>query len=291
MDNNNFYFKNIENIYDNAGYFKRYGLDVWLTIIIIIVMMGIFLYFHTLNNLKVIRANWDTEQCNPLYFPYVPLINPDPNKTPGKQIADHFEKCTTDGIKDITSNQISNIFSKFNVFHDIHHEFGSFSGMFSTLIKTLITLLVEFISKILDIIQKILIGFTRYAQTIKDLFNKFLGFIVTNFYILLEVINIGIGIVLNFATIMTVTVVTPLLITLTGELIAALTMYLIGLALSWLAWLGIPEIFFAAAAAFTLTAVGTAILLTLALFFGGLLIEIQNKARQSAFGSKKVSTN
>lgn len=284
MDKNNFYFKNIENIYSHSGYFKRYGLDVWLTIIIIVVMFAIILYFHTLNNLKVIRAKWDTEQCNPFYLPYVPLINPDPNKTPGKQIADHFEKCTTDGIKDITSGQISNIFSEFNVFHDIQNEFGSFSSMFSILLKSLVTLLVEFISSILDIIQKILIGFIKYGQTIKDLFNKFLGFIVTNFYILMEVINIGIGIVLNFATIMTVTVSTPLLITLTGEIIAALALYVIGLALAWLAWLGIPEVFFAAAAAIAITAAGTAILLTLSLFFGALLIKIQNRAKKNSVG-------
>lgn len=286
MDENKFYFKNIENIYSNSGYFKRYGLDVWLTIIIIIVMLAIFLYFHTLNNIQIIRANWDNEKCNPLYLLYVPLIDPDPNTTPDKQIVEHFEKCTEDGIKDITSNQISNIFSQFNILNDIHNDFNSFSGVFSKLMKTLFTLLVKFISEIVDIIQKILMGFIRYAQTIKDLFDKFLGILVTNFFILMEVINIGIGIILNFASIMTVTVVTPLLITLTGEIIMALSFFVIGLAFSaifFLAWLA-PG-FFGIAAAITLTAVGTAILLGLALFFGALLIKIQQNVKKNSFSS------
>ena len=113
----------------------------------------------------------------------------------------------------------------------------------------------------------------------------------------MEVINIGIGIVLNFASIMTVTVVTPLLITLTGEILTAFTLFVIGLALMALVWIPFAGPFLYAsgvafegiAAATTLTAVGTALLLALALFFGALLIKIQNDAKEKSFGSSVLS--
>ena len=46
------YFNTIENLYINAGYFKRYGLDIFITVIIIIIMLSIFAYLNTLNNLQ-----------------------------------------------------------------------------------------------------------------------------------------------------------------------------------------------------------------------------------------------
>ena len=288
MDNN-FYLKNLNEIYNNSGYFKRYGLDVWLTIIIIVIMLSVFAYFHTLNNLRIIRANWDTEKCNPLYFPLVPLINPDPNKPAGKQISDHFETCINNGIKDITTGHVSNMFDKMNIFNSIFNEFGKFSSFFSSIIKTLLTQLMEFIEMIINIVLKFLTGITQYLIKIKDLFYKFLGIILTGFYILLELINICIGIVLNFATILTVTVVTPLTITFVSTLLSSIVFFAIAAATAALAIFGVPEFFIGIAVVFLATAVSTGILIAIALVFGGGLIDIQNRAKKKAFAAPIIS--
>jgi len=274
---NKLYFNNINNIYSDSGYFKRYGLDVWLTIIIVIVMLCIFGYFHTLNNLQIVRANWDTEKCNLIYYPFVPLINPDPNKTPEKQISDHMHQCITEGIKDVTSGHVTNMLGKFNVFNDIKQEFNGFSGMFSSLTKSLFESLLQFIMSIFSIIQKVLIGFTRYAQKIKDLFGKLLGFLVTNFFILLEVMNLGIAFILNYATILTVTVTMPLMATFLGEVVIAILMFI----LSYLPFVG-WWFFLPIAIASTIAAASTLVLLIISGLFGVVLIKIQDKTKVNA---------
>jgi hypothetical protein len=281
---NKFYFNNINNIYSDSGFFKRYGLDIWLTIIIVIVMLCIIGYFHTLNNLKIVRANWDTEKCNPMYYPYVPLINPDPNKTPEKQITDHIQQCVTEGIKEVTNDHISNMLGKFNVFNDIKHEFSSFSGMFSSLIKWLFNALMEFIMAIVSIIQKVLIGFTRYAQTIKDLFGKLLGILVTNFFILIELMNLGIAFILNYATILMITVTMPLMASFLGEVVIAILMFILS-NIPFVGW----SFFLPIAMAATAAAASTLVLLIISMVFGVALILLQNKTKEKAFASPTLS--
>ena len=281
---NKLYFNNINNIYSDSGYFKRYGLDVWLTIIIVIVMLCIFGYFHTLNNLQIVRANWDTEKCNPIYYPYVPLINPDPNKTPEKQISDHMHQCITEGIKDVTSGHVTNMLGKFNVFNDIKQEFNGFSGMFSSLTKSLFESLLQFIMSIFSIIQKVLIGFTRYAQKIKDLFGKLLGFLVTNFFILLEVMNLGIAFILNYATILMITVTMPLMASFLGEVVIAILMFILS-NIPFVGW----SFFLPIAMAATAAAASTLVLLIISMVFGVALILLQNKTKEKAFASPTLS--
>ena len=281
---NKLYFNNINNIYSDSGYFKRYGLDVWLTIIIVIVMLCIFGYFHTLNNLQIVRANWDTEKCNPIYYPYVPLINPDPNKTPEKQISDHMHQCITEGIKDVTSGHVTNMLGKFNVFNDIKQEFNGFSGMFSSLTKSLFESLLQFIMSIFSIIQKVLIGFTRYAQKIKDLFGKLLGFLVTNFFILLEVMNLGIAFILNYATILMITVTMPLMASFLGEVVIAILMFILS-NIPFVGW----SFFLPIAMAATAAAASTLVLLIISMVFGVALILLKNKTKEKAFASPTLS--
>ena len=93
MDKDIDYFKNINKIYNKVSYFQRNGLDVFLTIIIIICMIAAIVYFTLLNNLQKIRANWEIERCNPIYMPFVSIINPDPNKTPDQQVSDNINNC------------------------------------------------------------------------------------------------------------------------------------------------------------------------------------------------------
>ena len=168
----------------------------------------------------------------------------------------------------------TNMLGKFNVFNDIKQEFNGFSGMFSSLTKSLFESLLQFIMSIFSIIQKVLIGFTRYAQKIKDLFGKLLGFLVTNFFILLEVMNLGIAFILNYATILTVTVTTPLMASFIGAVAIAILMFLLASILPFAWWF-----FFPVAIASTITAASTLVLLIIAGIFGVVLIKIQDKTK------------
>jgi len=276
-------FNTIENLYINAGYFKRYGLDIFITIIIIIIMLAIFAYFNTLNNLQIIRANWDSEKCNPVYFPYVPLINPDKSKTPQQQISDHVKDCINEGIKDITNDNIKPFFGKLDFFNTIHSEFGKFMSMLYSLLKWLIGEILYLINIVLSLIQKTFSGFIRYIQTIRDIIHKLYGVLVTNIFILLEVFNLGMAIVLNMAVFATITVMTPLIASFLVEFTLALGFFLLadGYLLSFfLAWLS--PAFYTAAAVCALSAAATLVLIILVGIVMIALVHIENDAHRKA---------
>ena len=277
------YFNTIENLYINAGYFKRYGLDIFITVIIIIIMLSIFAYLNTLNNLQIIRANWDSEKCNPVYFPYVPLINPDKSKTPQQQISDHVKDCINENIKDITSDNIKPFYGTFDFFSTIQGEFEKFMNMLYSLLKWLISEIMYLIEMVLSLIQKTFSGFTRYIQAIRDILNKLSGVLVTNIFILLEVFNLGMAVVLNMAVFASISVMTPLMMQFMTTFILGLGYLLIGLGFAgsvFLAWLAPPC--YAMAATLAISTAATLVLIILLGIVMTALGHIENDAHRKA---------
>lgn len=279
--NNNSINKSINKIYTDATFSNRYGLDIFITTISIIVLVGLFLYFHTINNLQVIKANWSNEKCNPRYFPFIPIINPDPNMSPTTQIADHMKKCITNGIKYTTEEQLKPFFAKFDILNELSGVVNKFTGLFYGIIKYLFHMLLTLIEYVISFIHKIFSGITRYLIKIKSIIDKLFGVVVTNFFILLEIFNIGMAVILNMATITTITLMTPLIATLTSQIAitVGLTIMVLFIPIFGIALFSIPALISVVMAAATL------VLTILVAIVMAALIHIQNRAHQTAIVS------
>jgi len=266
--------QSLNKIYIDADFSKRYGQDIYITVALIIVLLGIALYFHTINNLKVVRANWSKEKCNPTYFPFVPIINPDPNLSAPAQIASHMKDCITNGIKYTAEEHMKPFFAKFDFFGELGGEINKLISMFYGIIKYIFSMLLELFEYIIGLIHKIFFGITRYLIKIKSIIDKLFGVVVTNFFILLEIFNIGMAVILNMATITSVTIMTPMIATLLGELVLC-----VGLALMvfipFIGWIFAIPLTIA-----TISAVGTLVLIILVGIVMAALIHIQNRAHQ-----------
>jgi len=296
----------IDTIYTDATYAARYGLDIFLTILIVGIILCLIGYFSMLNNLQSLRANWDTEKCKPTNLPFVHIINPDPNLTAQEQINNNINECLKDGVKNMAMGSLNDIFDKFNVFHDLKTFFDDFVQLIQSIFLWLFNTIAYLMNLLLSLLQKTFLGFTHIFLKIDDMFNKFLGIIVTNLFIFIQILNMGIAFILNFASIATIMIIIPLKITLVILLGMIVILGLLILILSFLESAFLASLFLAFLAppiglaigilsvilALLLIAfIGTIIMLIIMTIIAGALIHIQNTAQRFIAPSLKQGRN
>lgn len=211
----------INNIYKDATFSSKYGLDIFLTIIIILITLTIIGYMHIMNNLQSLRSNWEQNRCNPLYFPFVHIINPDPNKTPEEQIKDNMDMCLNSSIKNMASGTLDDMYFNFNLFNDLQVAFKNFLGLTQKLFSWLFSIIAYIVNFILSSLQKSFLAITHIFLKLEDTINKFMGVLATQFFMVLSSFVISMSVVLNFATIATLTIIIPVTSSIT--LVAILT--------------------------------------------------------------------
>lgn len=279
MDNKNINI--INEIYTKATYSSRYGLDIFITIIILLIICGFIGYFVILNNLQSMRANWDKEKCKPYNLPFVNIINPDPNLTAQEQITKNIDECLKDGINDIASGSMNDIYSRFFNFHDIKSEFDSFSSFFQSIFIWLNNTIAYGINMILSILQKTFLGVTHIFLKVDALFNRFMGVLLTNFFAFIQMFNMAIAFILNFASILNIMILIPLSIT-----VNILTAIVTALTILVLFFNSIPFGFIVAGILtlilipLTIALVATIVLMIIVTTIMGGLISIQNTAQR-----------
>lgn len=285
----------IDTIYTDATYAARYGLDIFLTILIVGIILCLIGYFSMLNNLQSLRANWDTEKCKPANLPFVHIINPDPNLTAQEQINNNINECLKDGVKNMAMGSLNDVFDKFNVFHDLKTFFDDFVHLVQSIFLWLFNSIAYLINLLLSLLQKTFLGFTHIFLKIDDMFNKFLGIIVTNLFIFLQILNMGIAFILNFASIATIMIMTPL--TITAAILSGIIVILglLVFVLSFFAWW--PPIGFVVGilsgilVVLLLSFIGTIIMIVIMSIITGALIHIQNTAQRFIAPSLKQGRN
>ena len=214
--------KIIDNLYSSATYNSRYGLDVLITIIIVVTLLLLTAYILIINNLKSLKANWENEKCNPINFPFVHMINRDPNKTPAQQIQDNINECIESSVKDLTENVTGDIYTNFDILNVLQMWFNNFSVLIQKIIIWLLNIIVFLINTLLSVLQKSYLGMVHIFIAGQDFFNRLLALVATKFFMFIVVLNITMGFVLNFATIAAITIMIPL-----GITIAALSLLIL----------------------------------------------------------------
>ena len=113
--NSNNIFGKINKLYDKSGYFDRYGHDVFLSFIMIIVFILAISYYHILNNLEPIKADWINQRCNPSVIPFAGIINKGQGDTAFDYTQRNFTECTQSILASITDNAFQPYYYLLNV--------------------------------------------------------------------------------------------------------------------------------------------------------------------------------
>lgn len=139
--------ENIKNVFDNMSYSEQYNYDIWFTIIAVIIVLVLTIYFYIDNFIKSQRPNWKNNKCNPLYMPFADALASSVDEN-GKQIdptGNFAEKNFNECLNDLTFG------ISLDVKQPINAIFGIFKNMFAFL-ASIVSQIVAFFMYILNLI-------------------------------------------------------------------------------------------------------------------------------------------
>lgn len=177
-------YENINSLYDKAGYLQRYGTDILIVVIIIVLCFIALSYLSFMNQIKPIKANWTTEKCNPKYMPFAGLIHKNDNQSVLEATSQNFEECSQTILQNISSYAMAPIYYATHlitqVFNEISTGINSARGVFNK-VRNSVTDVGE------DVYNRSLntaIPFQEYMIAIKSALGKVTGIATSSIYTL-----------------------------------------------------------------------------------------------------------
>lgn len=124
MDN---IYNNINKLYKKGGFLERYGSDLLVTIMVLLIFFIIFSYYLIMNNIEPIRANWAAERCSPAVIPFAGLINAPPGVSKLEFTKENFNGCLNSILKSMVAYSLAPIY------YIIHVIIETFKGLFESI--------------------------------------------------------------------------------------------------------------------------------------------------------------
>lgn len=95
-------YDNINNLYDSAGYFQRYGTDLYITIVVVILFFIAISYFRVMSTLQPIRADWVRRRCDPAVIPFAGMIYRPKGKSVMEATSENLYQCSQTTLQNIS---------------------------------------------------------------------------------------------------------------------------------------------------------------------------------------------
>lgn len=118
-------YKNISNLYDKAGYLDRYGTDLYITIVVIILFFLAISYFQVMSRVQPIRADWLKQRCNPSVIPFAGLIYKPDGKTALQATGDNFTQCSQTILQNISGYALQPFMYLVSMINDVFKEMAN----------------------------------------------------------------------------------------------------------------------------------------------------------------------
>lgn len=174
----------LQNLYSGTGYMKKYGTDVWISVIICILFVYLINRYYIINLLEVIKTDWPNQKCNPLIMPFAGFINKPGNQSSFDFTSDNFSTCIYDIVKYFTKlavNPYQMVLRIINaVVNEIQDAVNTLRGLFSGL-KSIYT---DLMDMIYNIISNITVSFLQTTVKLKDMLNKSYAVMVNALFII-----------------------------------------------------------------------------------------------------------
>ena len=183
--------KKISDYFENASYDELYSNDVWFTIIVILIVAIIVIYFYIKSTLVAYRNSWQDHKCNPLMMPFASIINSDKvyNNNDLEYIVNNFNECLNILNEEVAvdaKKPINSILSYISNFFGILYT--AFIGV-KNFIVYLFNLLVYFLKLINNSIQNMLLQMRLFFMNINDFLAKILSVFTVIYYTLILLIR------------------------------------------------------------------------------------------------------
>lgn len=175
-------YTKVNKLYRQAGYLNIYGIDLIITIVIVISFLIIIIYFSIKNNLGPLRANWDINKCKPSVIPFAGLINKPDDDTVFEFTQKNFISCAESMLRNIVDGVFEPIFSTLN---NVNFNFSQLTESLQILFDQMSNMQFTtstIIDKLYVYVLLLIEPFRDFFTSIKDLFNKIKGIIIVLLY-------------------------------------------------------------------------------------------------------------
>ena len=180
---------NIENVFETMSFSDQYNFDIWITIIAIIIVLFIAIYFYILNTIKSQKTKWNENKCNPLFMPFASVINSGDPEVTEEYTSENFKDCLNNlnnGINIDVQEPISKLFSMFSTM------FAYASSVVSSIVSFimyLFNLLFEFFKIIFEKLMQLFGEVTNIFHQIMSFFSNIMNTFNSIYYSLILIMD------------------------------------------------------------------------------------------------------
>ena len=183
--------KKISDYFENASYDELYSNDVWFTIIVILIVAIIVIYFYIKSTLVAYRNSWEDHKCNPILMPFASIINSDKvyDNNDLEYIVNNFTECLNILNEEVAvdaKKPLNSILSYIKNFFGVLYT--AFIGV-KNFIEYLFGLLAYFLRLINSSIQNLLLQIRLFFININDFLLKILSIMTVIYYTIMLLIR------------------------------------------------------------------------------------------------------
>ena len=172
----------LKQIYKKKGYLDHYGGSVFITFITLLVFFVLISYYHVMNNIKPIKADWVTQRCNPSVIPFAGLINKNPGSSTIDFTGENFTYCINNILVSIAQDFFKPIDYLMGTFKDASDDMIKDVNSVRKKIADMLGEIADIDSEIMGRILNFLTPLHRMMVKMKDILSKTQASLVTTLY-------------------------------------------------------------------------------------------------------------
>lgn len=182
MDN---IFDKINNLYNKTGYTDIHGLDLWTSIILILIFFLAISYYHILNNLQPIKTDWIKQRCMPNVIPFAGIINKPDDESAFDFTSRNFTQCTQGILKNITNYSFKPFYYLMNAMNMIFLALNKIINSIRELFNKLRNSTKVFVENVMGRALNITMPILQIIMTAKTIAAKAIGTFTASIYTLI----------------------------------------------------------------------------------------------------------
>jgi hypothetical protein len=165
----------LNEVYTAQGYYARYSLDVWVTVILCCIFVVIIFYNDLKNRIQPIKKDWIRQRCNPAVIPFAGLINNGPDTTPLEFTAQNFSHCTQNILKQVASVAFQPFYYMLHVITDLFDEIKAAINNIRAVFNKIRVALQRVTNSLMEQLASITIPIIQLTIIVKDTLQKVVG--------------------------------------------------------------------------------------------------------------------
>ena len=209
----------IVDFYNKKGFLETYGVDLYVTIFLILLFFVMICYFIVMNNLQPIKTDWANQRCKPSVIPFAGIINAPDGTSKFDYTAQNFSGCMNTILKTVSEYALQPIYyvsnTMLNAFKEMIDALQSIRSLFNKIRNSVKDVSEEIFNRTFNVTIPIMQLFINakdilakvqgtMAASLYTLFGSYLGMmsLFGNIYgIVIKIILILVGIIIiSFAT-------------------------------------------------------------------------------------------